>query len=113
MHAEDSKLTALRNAIGRPKPPRVLSQDVYDGDPKYLRRLVALKRGELAMAGDLWDYTQSLRYTDIQRDLFIYLLPFCLQAWREDLLGANGYGAFVEHFYPVLADRNVFDSHLT
>ena len=46
--------------------------------------------------------------------LFAHVLPFCLEAWREDLCGTNsGYGGFVEHFYPVLAGRHVFDEHLT
>ena len=79
----------------------------------HLKRLVRLKRGERAQPGDLWDYTQDLRYTEIQRELFTYLLPVCLQAWHDDLRGAHGYGGFVEHFYPVLADRGVFDTHLT
>ena len=35
--------------------------------------------------------------------LFAYLLPLCLEAWRDDLRGTHcGYGGFVEHFYPVL-----------
>ena len=33
--------------------------------------------------------------------LFAYLLPFCLEAWRDDLSGIAGYGGFVEYFYPV------------
>ncbi len=41
------------------------------------------------------------------------LLPFCLEAWREDLLGTNSsYGGFVEHFYPLLANNRVFEFHL-
>jgi len=63
---------------------------------------------------DLWKYTQDLLYTDIQGPLFTYLLPFCLGAWREDLRGTSSeYGGFVEHFYPVLANRQVFDRFLT
>ena len=69
--------------------------------------------GERAEPGDLWDYTQDLRYTEIQRGLLTYLLPVCLQAWQDDLCGVRDYGGFVEHFYPVLADRHVFDTHLT
>ena len=71
-----------------------------------------LRPGEPAKPGDLWDYTQDLRYTEIQPELFRYLLPVCLQAWQDDLRGARDYGGFVEHFYPVLADRHVFDTHL-
>jgi hypothetical protein len=42
------------------------------------------------------------------------LLPFCLELWCEDLRGTSDkYGGFVEHLYPVLADRAIFDKHLT
>jgi hypothetical protein len=44
--------------------------------------------------------------------LLVYLLPFCLEAWRDDLHGNYGYGGFVEHLYPVLANRKIFDEHL-
>jgi hypothetical protein len=37
-----------------------------------------------------------------------------VQLWCEDLRGiSNEYGGFVEHFYLVLADRAIFDKHLT
>jgi hypothetical protein len=67
-----------------------------------------------AEASDLWEYTQDLLYNEIQGSLLAYLLPFCLEAWRDDLRGTHrGYGGFVEHFYPVLANRRVFETHLT
>jgi hypothetical protein len=47
------------------------------------------------------------------KGLLAYLLPFCLEAWREDLRGVSGYGDFVENFYPVLADRRIFEVHLS
>jgi hypothetical protein len=46
--------------------------------------------------------------------LFVYLLPFLLRAWRDDLRGINdGYGGLIENLYPVLSDRGIFDLHLT
>jgi hypothetical protein len=77
-----------------------------------LRRLVQLRPGEQAVVEDLGKYVHDLRNTEIQGSLLVYLLPFCLQAWRDDLRGIQGYGGFVEHLYPVLADRHVFDLHL-
>jgi hypothetical protein len=42
------------------------------------------------------------------------LLPFCLDAWREDLRGGSQkYGGFVEWFYPVLANLRIFEEGLT
>jgi hypothetical protein len=99
--------------MGRPTAPSTITQEAFDSDEGHLKRLVRLQRGERAQPGDLWDYTQDLRYTEIQGPLLAYLLPVCLQAWHDDLRGAKGYGGFVEHFYPVLADRHVFDTHLT
>ena len=106
-------IAAIRRALGGTSPPSTITQEAFDSDSDHLKRLVRLTRDERAAPGDLWDYTQDLRYTAIQQELFRYLLPVCLQAWRDDLRGAPGYGAFVEHFYPVLADRHVFDTLLT
>jgi hypothetical protein len=103
----------LRRALASTAPPREITQDAFDGD-KHLRRLMLLRPGDRAEVGDLWEYTQDLLYTEIQVPLLAYLLPFCLEAWREDLDGTRTeYGGFVEHFYPVLANRHVFDPHLT
>jgi hypothetical protein len=105
-------IAALRRALGAHSPPSTITQEAFDHDAGHLRRLVQLKRGELAKPGDLWDYTQDLRYTEIQQELLRYLLPVCLQAWGDDLRGVRDY-SFVEHFYPVLADHHIFDTHLT
>jgi hypothetical protein len=106
-------LTALRNALGL-TPPRQITQEAYEGNPSHLRRLTKLKPSDRPNIRDLWEYTQDLLYTEIQGDLFAYLLPFCLEIWREDLLGINrGGGGFVEQLYPVLANRDVFRKYLT
>jgi hypothetical protein len=104
----------LQRAFGAVVPPDRITQEAFDRDDGHLRRLVRLRAGQQAEARDLWAYTQDLLYTEIHGPLFAYLLPFCLEAWREDLRGIHGgYGGFVEYFYPVLADRHVFDVHLT
>jgi hypothetical protein len=96
-------------------PPKQITQQPFDSSPKHLKSLVRLHPGDKAEASDLWEYAQDLLYSDeIQDSLFTYLLPFCLTAWHDDLRGAHsGYGGFVEHFYPVLANKHVFDGHLT
>jgi hypothetical protein len=94
-------------------PPKI-TQAAFVGNSKHLRRLARLRPGERAEVSDLWEYMQDLLYTEIQDSLLEYLLPFCLEAWRDDLRGTHsGYGGFVEHFYPVLANRHAFDQHLT
>ena len=96
------------------RPPEQITQTVFDFDDKHLRRLARLQPGERADAGDLYDYTQDLLYTEIETPWLAYLLPFCLAAWREDLHQAtNEYGGVVEQLYPVLANRGVFAKHLT
>jgi hypothetical protein len=96
-------------------PPKQITQEPFDSSPKHLSRLGRLRPGDRAEVGDLWEYTQDLLYSgEIQGALLKYLLPFCLSAWREDLRGLHsGYGGFVEHFYPVLANKHIFDEHLT
>jgi hypothetical protein len=105
--------TALHRLLGVTRPPEKITQEAFEGNDRHLRRLARLQPGEQADGNDLWEYVHDLRYTNIQSSLFAYLLPFCLQAWREDLRGIAGYGGMIEHFYPVLADRQVFDLHLT
>jgi hypothetical protein len=54
-------------------------------------------------------------YESLQPDLFHYLLPICLQAWRQDLLanGQSDYGSFVENFWAALANKPVLQANLT
>jgi len=104
----------LHHALGATRPPEKITQEAFEGNDRHLRRLVRLRPGERADASDLWEYLHDLRNTDIQGPLLVYLLPFCLQAWREDLRSIqDGYGGVIEYFYPVLADRHIFDLHLT
>lgn len=95
-------------------PPEKITQEAWDRDDGHLRRFVRLRPGQRAEAPDLWAYTQDLQYTEIQGPLLVYVLPFCLEAWREDLRGiTDEYGGFVEWFYPVLANLRIFEEHLT
>ena len=108
-----SGLIEFRRAYGKVAPPDKITQEAFEGNDAHLRRLVRLKSGERAKPDDLWEYMHDLRNTEIQGPLLAYLLPFCLDLWREDLRGIEGYGGIVEHLYPVLADRQIFDTHLT
>jgi hypothetical protein len=104
----------LREAFSAAKAPQRITQDPYDGDPKHLQRLARLSPGNRAEPSDLWQFAQSILYgTNLQTQLLAYVLPFCLEAWSEDLLGSfGGYGGFVEYFYPMLANKRLFDLHL-
>jgi hypothetical protein len=105
--------TALRKSLGATRPPEKITQEAYAQNSAHLRRLARLQSGERPEGSDLFDYMEDLRYTEIQSSLLIYLLPICLEVWRNDLRGFDSsYGGVVEHFYPVLADRHVFDVHL-
>lgn len=97
---------ALWRAFRRKKPPERITQEAFDFDTRHLLRLARLTPGESAEADDLWSYTQDLRYTEIQVPLLEYVLPFCLAAWCDDLLGTHSnYGGYVEQLYPALADK--------
>jgi hypothetical protein len=86
---EDRRMGTLWHSLGSTTPPQRITQQAFEGDDAHLRRLVRLRPGQVAEAADLWEYTQDLRYTEIQGSLLVYLLPFCLQAWREDLRAAG------------------------
>jgi len=103
---------SLHRALHATKPPEKITQEPFEGNDRHLRRLARLKPGDRAESEDLWNYAKDLLYTKIQSSLLVYLLPFCLEAWRDDLKGNYGYGGFVEHLYPVLANRKIFDEHL-
>lgn len=110
--AKNEDQMSLHRALQATAPPEKITQEVFEHDDKHLRRLAQLKPGERAEAKDLWNYAQDLLHTEIQSSLFAYLLPFCLAAWQEDLEGNYGYGGFIEHLYPVLANRRIFDEHM-
>ena len=113
MTSDDTQIgTRLRRAFGV-SPPEKITQEAYDSSPEHLRSLARLRAGDRAQVSDLCQYMQDLLYTEIQGPLLAYLLPFCLEAWRDDLRGTSGYGGFVEYFYPVLADKQIFDRCLT
>jgi hypothetical protein len=105
--------TGLRKSLGATRPPEKVTQEPFEHNDKHLRRLVRLQSGERPDGNDLFAYMEDLRYTEIQSSLFVYLLPICLEVWRDDLRGVDSsYAGAVEHFYPVLADRHAFDVHL-
>jgi hypothetical protein len=105
---------ALWRAFGNSPAPVKIRQETFEGNDKHLKRLAKLSQGDRAKPRDLWEYAQDLRHAEIETSLFTYLLPFCLDAWRGDLLGTQQeFGGFVEHFYPLLAEPRVFESHLT
>jgi hypothetical protein len=106
--------TTLHRALGVSKPPGMITQQSLDFGDRHLQRLARLTPGERADPDDLWNYAHDLLYEEIQVPLFCYLLPFCLEAWRDDLRGTSrAYGGFVEYFYLVLANRGVFSELLT
>ena len=97
------------------RPPSHITQEPFDSGLKHLGALARLHPGNRAQPSDLWEYTQDLLYcTEIQGPLLTFLLPYCLEAWRDNLRGTHtGYGGFVEHFYPALAKKHVLDRYLT
>jgi hypothetical protein len=113
MTAHADKLLGLRRAFGVIAPPDKITQEAFEGNDAHLHRLVRLKSAERPKPDDLREYIHDLRYTKIQGPLLAYLLPFCLDLWREDLRGVEGYGGIVEDFYTVLAHKQIFGTHLT
>ena len=95
---QSHELGELRRALGG-RPPDRVTQEAFDFDDGHLRRLIRLAPDQLAAPGDLWDYSQDLRYSGtIDRPLLMWLLPACLRAVHHELRGIDtsihGYGAF-------------------
>src|SRR6476646_10035032 len=113
--AADSIL-AIRRAFGNPKP--LTDDDVwqkpFDYDTAHLHRLAVLEPDADAEPDDLVAYALDFKYEQIQKDLFLHVLPFCLRAWQEDLTSPFGrYETFVDEYYPALIRGSVFDRVLS
>lgn len=103
-------LAGLRRALGRRAPPTEIWQRAFDYDDGHLRRLVRLEPDAKPDPIDLVDYALDIHYEEVQKDLLLWLLPFCLRAWRDDLRGQDAsYGGFVEGLYPALVDGGILD----
>jgi hypothetical protein len=99
----DQGFDALRRALGHGAPPPSISQRAFDGDDGHLRRLVRLEANSKPRAADLGDYAHDIRYEAVQKDLLLWMLPFCLRTWSDDLRGQDAsYVGFVEQLYPAL-----------
>ena len=109
-------IAAIRRAFGdpRPLPAEAVWQKPFDYDVTHLHRLAALAPDQEAEPGDLVAYALDFKYEQIQTDLFLHVLPFCLRAWRDDLVSPFGrYETFVDEFYPALIRGNVFNGELS
>jgi hypothetical protein len=111
-----AQIGAVRRAFGDPQPlaAGAVWQKPFDYDAGHLHRLAALAPDGSPDPADLVDYALDFKYEQIQKDLFLHLLPFCLRAWREDLTSPFGrYETFVDEFYPALLRGSVFDRVLS
>src|SRR5215207_2716231 len=89
----------IRAAFGHPAPLGAdrIWQKAFDYDVDHLHRLGALLPGEAAASADLIAYAMDFKYEQVQKDLFLHVLPFCLQAWQYDLAHPFGhYETFVD-----------------
>jgi hypothetical protein len=103
-------LAGLRRALGKRRPLGEISQRAFDHDDGHLRRLVRLDADAKPDPIDLVDYALDIHYEEVQKDLLLWVLPFCLRAWRDDLRGEDAsYGGFVEGLYPALVDGRILD----
>jgi hypothetical protein len=105
---------ALATALGGQRPPKTITQQPFDYDDSHYSRLCALKSGERPKGIDLVNYALDMQYQkDLQKDLFRYLFPICLAAWRDELFGRTSYAGFVEDFYPALVRGRIFERMLS
>ncbi|WP_460597613.1 hypothetical protein [Geomonas sp. Red276] len=100
-------------SLGCPKPPQNLLQQPLDFDTGYLHRLWHTE--QLPHPEDLYDYAHDLCYQELQPDLFLFLLPFCLQAWQQHLFDPleSRLAGFAELFSTAMAKHAGFRHILT
>jgi hypothetical protein len=112
VHNQADRTIAFRRSYGKAAPPEKVTQEAFEGNDRHLSAAADQARRTPGSAGPLGILARS-PYTDVQSSLLAYLLP-CLELWCGDLRDTSDkYGGFVEHLYPVLADRSIFDKHLT
>lgn len=97
--------------FGNPSVPSVITQVPFDHDPSHYARLCD---PDVKPEGiDLYDYAHDLIYEEIQKDLFLYLLPKCLSAWQENLMADYDSPGAIEQFCYALARHQGFRDLLT
>ena len=115
MPASPDPVAEIRAAFGNQAPLGAdrIWQKAFDYDLDHLHRLGALLPGESAAPADLIAYAMDFKYEQIQKDLFLHVFPFCLQAWQDDLAHPFGrYETFVDELYPALVRSAVLDELL-
>lgn len=107
----------LVKALGSPVKPKKITQKIfeYDSDNSHILRLCGLEGSAKPSPRDLYDYIEDIYYGDeIQKDLFKFLLPKCLAAWREYLVNDNEYyGGYIELFESFLAKKELYPAILS
>lgn len=88
----------------------VIVQKQFDDNNDSLARLSS-ELTEPPDEADLEDYALDLQYVELQRDLFEFVFPRCLEAWRRSLFTEST--GFVEQFHAALAARRLLDEYLS
>jgi hypothetical protein len=103
-------LRDLRTGLGNPEPPTTIWQEPLDYDPAHLHRLCHIAQQPESISPDprdLHTYAEDLSFVDeIQSDLFVFLLPVCLNALSHGLVRKSDlYAGFAEQFWVALNKR--------
>lgn len=79
-------------------------------DDAHILRICCLNDDSKVSPNDLIEYIHDLLYSgEIQKDLFKFLLPKCLLAWREYLVDNNqSYGGYAEYLLSFLAKKELY-----
>lgn len=104
-------LSQVIQVLAQPLPPKHISQQPFDYDPRHYRRLCRLD-GAAPDTSDLSRYVDDMQYMPLQPDLLRYLLPLCLKMWQDDLLRKEDSDCrgLAEAFWTALAPRSLFQN---
>lgn len=97
-----------RKIFNNPKPPGKIWETQFDYFDDELRA-IAKKPWQNIKDKDLWYYLHDLAYVELQKDLFEYLFPICLNFWYETLMRNEDASRGDSEFHYALYQGNILD----
>src|SRR5687768_7294666 len=100
-----------RKIFGSPPMPGEITEQQFDYFDKNLKKLAHTPWEEIDYS-DLWYYIHDLSYMELQKDLFDYLFPVCLDFWYDSLLKDSAAAVGDADFHNALLQGNIFEKML-
>jgi hypothetical protein len=97
-----------RRIFNDPSPPAEVRENQFDGFDQELKELAGRDWNQIP-DNDLWYYFHDLAYTRLQREVFDYLFPVCLNYWYASLMRNEPAEQGDAEFHHALYRGNILD----